>query len=185
MKLIFEAIEFAAKAHAGRFRKGTKIPYILHPLSAAKTLIDCECPDEMVIAAILHDTVEDTWVTLQDIRQEFGEEVARIVEGCTEPNGDEVWEERKGHTIAYLEEAATDILIVSLSDKIDNIRAIREDFEKMGERVWQRFRRPREKQQWYYRSLAGVFARRALDEPASTLCRIFLSEVQKVFGQDG
>jgi len=65
--MIFEAIEFATKAHINHFRKGTKVPYIIHPLQVARILIESDCSDHVVIAGILHDTVEDTPVTLDDI----------------------------------------------------------------------------------------------------------------------
>jgi (p)ppGpp synthase/HD superfamily hydrolase len=180
--MIFEAIEFAVKAHSGQFRKGTKIPYIVHPLSVARILIEHDCPEEVVVAGILHDTVEDTPVTIGDIRRSFGENVASLVAGASEPGKSDTWENRKRHTIEYLKTAPLDVLFVSLADKLDNIRAIRADYEKLGDAVWSRFNRPKESQAWYYRSLADLFGAR-IEGPFASLVKEFRSEVNKVFDE--
>ncbi len=79
--MIFQAVEFASTAHSGHFRKGTNVPYIIHPLGVAKILIEHGCSEEIVVAGILHDTVEDTAITLEDIRRSFGERVDHLVQG--------------------------------------------------------------------------------------------------------
>ena len=112
----------------------------------AKILIEHRCPGWVVLAGILHDTVEDTPVTLKDIESSFGKRVASIVEGASEPNKEDTWENRKRHTIEFLKTAPMDILLVSLGDKVDNIRAIREDYLRHGEKIWTRFRRPKDQQ---------------------------------------
>lgn len=144
--MIFPAIEFAAKAHSGQYRKGTKLPYIVHPLGVARILIEHECPDEVVVAGVLHDTVEDTAITLEDIRRSFGDRVAQIVQAASEPDKADTWENRKRHTIEYLKTAPADVLLVSIADKLDNMRAIRQDYEKLGDAFWSRFNRPKESQ---------------------------------------
>ena len=58
----FKALEFAVKAHSGQFRKGTNIPYIVHPLGAAQILMELKCPNKIVTAALLHDVIEDAVV---------------------------------------------------------------------------------------------------------------------------
>src|SRR3989304_6852558 len=98
-KKIFDAIVFAAKAHACQFRKGTTVPYIIHPVGVARILIEYGCPEDIVIAGLLHDTIEDTAVTLEDIQKEFGDDIAGIVRGATEPNKKDAWEDRKKHTL--------------------------------------------------------------------------------------
>jgi hypothetical protein len=110
----------------------------------AKILIDAGCPEDGVVAGILHDTVEDTPVSLDEIRHTFGETVARIVEGASEPDKSKPWEERKAHTIEFLKTASEAALLVSCADKIENLEAIREDRERVGEKVWARFRRGRD-----------------------------------------
>jgi (p)ppGpp synthase/HD superfamily hydrolase len=182
MTAIFDAIEFAARAHRGHCRKGSEIPYIVHPLAVAKILIDAGCPEDVVVAGILHDTVEDTPVSLDEIRHTFGEAVARIVEGATEPDKSKPWEERKAHTIAFLKTAPEAVLLVSCGDKIENLQAIREDRERVGEEVWARFRRGRDQQAWYYRSVLDVLEKRLTAEPGLSLVSHLKKAVAEVFG---
>ncbi|MCH6546437.1 MAG: HD domain-containing protein [Deltaproteobacteria bacterium] len=178
---VFEAIEFATKAHTGQFRKGTKVPYIVHPLGVAKILIEAGCSEDVAVAGILHDTVEDTSFKTDDIRREFGEEVARLVEWASEPDKSDTWENRKRHTIDILETASMDAVYVSLADKLANIRDIRADYEKLGDDVFLRFNRPKDKQEWYYRAMAGVFSKRIVDEPFLSLVLELRFEIVKVF----
>ena len=93
--LIDLAIKVSTKAHEGQYRKGTNLPYISHPYAVGMLLMSYECTSEVVAAGILHDTVEDTELTLKDIEEQFGPKVASIVEGCSEPNKEWSWEERK------------------------------------------------------------------------------------------
>jgi (p)ppGpp synthase/HD superfamily hydrolase len=179
--LIFDAIEYAARAHREHYRKGTSIPYIIHPISVAKILIEYDCAEEVILAGLLHDTVEDTDVRLEDIRRSFGEKVASLVEAASEPDKSDTWENRKRHTIEYLKTAPMDVLLLSCADKLDNIRSIKEDYERFGESVWKRFRRAKDSQKWYYSALADIFVNRAEGEPGATLFRQFYFEVQQVF----
>jgi (p)ppGpp synthase/HD superfamily hydrolase len=183
---LYDAIELAARAHHNQVRKGTEVPYIVHPLAVAGLLIRAGCPEHMVIAALLHDVVEDTAVTLAEIRSQFGRDVAELVLALSEPDKKAVWEDRKAHTIEYLEKQANDdVMLVALADKLDNIRAIREGLESGGERFWERFNRPREKQKWYYERLDEIFSARVHREPALTLLSAFRAEVEKVFKRRG
>ena len=179
--LIFDAIEYAARAHREHYRKGTKIPYIIHPISVAKILIEYDCAEELIVAGILHDTVEDTDVTLENIRQSFGDKVASLVKAASEPDKSDTWENRKRHTIESLKTASMDVLLLTCADKLDNIRSIKEDYERFGESVWKRFRRAKDSQNWYYSALADLFLSRAEGEPGVTLFRQFCYEVQQVF----
>ena len=178
---IFKAIEFATKAHSGQFRKGTKMPYIVHPLGVGKILIEYNCPEEVVIAGILHDAIEDTSVTLKDIGLHFGKNVKRIVEGASEPNRADTWKNRKKHTIKYLRTAPIDVLLVSCADKLDNIRAIKKDYAQIGNKLWARFNRPEIDQKWYYQSLARSFINSTKDIPNRTLFKVFAKAVNNFF----
>ncbi len=178
---VFQAIQFATKAHTGQFRKGTKVPYIIHPLGVAKILIEAGCSEDVVVAGILHDTVEDSSFKMDDIRRDFGEEVARLVEGASEPNKSDTWENRKQHTIDNLETAPMDAVYVSLADKLANIRDIRADYEKLGDDVFLLFNRPKEKQEWYYRAMADLFSKRIVDEPFLSLMLELRFDIVKVF----
>jgi (p)ppGpp synthase/HD superfamily hydrolase len=178
---IFRAIEFAARAHSGHFRKKTRIPYIVHPLGVAKILIEYDCAVDVVAAGILHDTVEDTPVTLEDLERAFGKRIAELVAAASEPDKSDTWDNRKGHTIGYLRTAPEEVLLIACADKLDNILSIREDCERLGEAVWRRFNRGRKKQGWYYTSLAEVLSGRMKNEPGRSLARRFSDEVRRLF----
>ncbi len=184
MATVFDAIEFAARAHAGQYRKGTRIPYILHPLSVARILIECNASDDIVIAAVLHDMVEDTKVTLADVRAQFGDKVAQLVKGMSEPNRSDTWENRKQATLDYLETAPQDVLLIEIADKLDNIRGMRQDFERDGAATWERFTRGYEKQKWYHERLVETFRRRINSECGARLAEEFEREVRAVFGSN-
>ena len=178
---VFKAIQFATSAHDGQYRKGTQVPYIVHPFGVAMTLLDFNVAEDVIIAALLHDAVEDTDATLAQIRSEFGENVARIVDEASEPNKADSWENRKQHTIESLQKVSPETLLVSVADKLDNLRSIRRDLEQNGEAIWDRFKRPREQQQWYYQSLCQVFLKRGTQAPLSILAQELARETALVF----
>lgn len=162
---VWEAIELAARAHRGQVRKGTGVPYLIHPLGVARLLIEYGLPEEVVVAGVLHDTVEDTAVTLPELEQAFGARVARLVEGLSEPDKQASWEERKRHTLEHLREAPREVVLASCADKLDNLLSLAADLERMGDAVWSVFKRGRDQQAWYYRGLGEVFAARAGEHP--------------------
>lgn len=181
MGMLEDAIAFAARAHAGHIRKGTDVPYIWHALAVGKLLQDAGCDEVVVVAGILHDTVEDTGVTLAELAERFGDRVADIVRGCSEPDKSLPWEERKQHTISSLPGAALEVRLVSAADKIDNLRSIATNRQLHGENVWERFRRGREKQEWYYRGVAqAVRVDPGQDHP---LFAALVREAAAVFGE--
>jgi (p)ppGpp synthase/HD superfamily hydrolase len=153
MELIEKALQIASVAHEGQYRKNTNIPYIVHPVAVGMILQKAGYHDEMIAAGILHDTVEDTDLTLTDIEREFGRGVAVMVEGCSEPDKSLSWEKRKEHTIEFLNTASEEIRVVACADKLHNVRSIRQDVEQSGEEVWSRFKRGRDQQEWYYRNV--------------------------------
>ncbi|MED3562733.1 HD domain-containing protein, partial [Bacillus xiapuensis] len=101
MEVVENALQMAGKAHEGQYRKLTDIPYIIHPVAVGMLLMKEGFAEDIVAAGILHDTVEDTDLTLEDIKQEFGEKIAEIVAGCSEPDKSLSWEKRKEHTIEF------------------------------------------------------------------------------------
>ena len=179
-KRIFDAIEFATQAHRMQLRKGTNLPYIVHPLRVATILIENNCCDSTVIAGILHDTVEDTSVKLSEISDHFGEDVTRIVNGVSEDKS-KSWEERKAHTIESMKTAPMDVLLVTCADKLDNIQSIRDDIALNGEQIWTKFKRPKQQQGEYYRGLAEVLVSRADGKPSSALLHRLRREVDELF----
>ncbi|HEY5140625.1 MAG TPA: HD domain-containing protein [Methylococcales bacterium] len=131
------ALEFAVivawRAHSGQVRKGSSTPYISHPLAVAKMLLKADCSQEVVVAALLHDTVEDTATTLEYIRDTFGETVAMIVAGCTELHCDLGWEECKRRHIARIETACRDVQMVTCADKLHNVCSMASQYTQRGE----------------------------------------------------
>lgn len=180
--ILFDAIEFATLAHRGQFRKGTRVPYIVHPLNVAKLLIESDAAANTVIAGVLHDTIEDAGVTSDQIAQRFGKEVCELVAAVTEPPRSLVWEDRKRTVLKRLESAPLAVLELECADKLDNIRAIQEDYARYGDALWERFNRPRPYQQWYYASMAQLLVRRIPAWETNLLLRRFIHAVQDVFG---
>jgi len=179
--IIFDAIEFAARAHSGHFRKGSRVPYLIHPLEVAKVLIRCQCEVQVVTAGILHDTVEDTQVSLEMIRESFGSAVAELVDQVSEPDKRAPWRVRKTHTIEHIATAAVGALFIICADKLHNIRSIREDLEHYGPRVWSRFHKPKKDQQWYYRAVVEALRARSGAELLQALIEELHQAVENVF----
>jgi len=150
---INKALVFAAVAHLDQTRKGTGVPYITHPYAVGMLLARSGCPEPVIIAGLLHDCVEDTAVTLDDIADRFGAEVAAIVQGCSEPDKELPWEARKQHTIDGLRHAGLAVQLVACADKLHNISSMIEDYRQVGEELWKRFNRDKHQQRWYYREL--------------------------------
>lgn len=153
MKKVEKALQIASKSHRNQCRKNTDIPYITHPVTVGMMLMKAGYDDDIIAAGILHDTVEDTELTLKDIEREFGPRIARIVEGCSEPNKSLPWKERKEHTIEFLKTASEEIRVVACADKLHNIRSIIKDYEQQGDAVWNIFNAGKEQQAWYYTNI--------------------------------
>ena len=158
MEKVFKAIDFAQKAHRGQLRKSTQIPYIIHPLGVMEILLRHNCSKDAAIAGILHDTIEDTPVTAEDIEKEFGTKIKYLVMAASEPDKSASWEERKQHTMEFLSSVKDEeVLCVTCADKMHNLLSIVKDYQTIGEKVWDRFNRGKESQKWYYTSLAEIF----------------------------
>ncbi len=159
--MILKAIEFSANAHLGYYRKGSNVPYITHPFEVAKILAQAIYPDEndaLICAGLLHDTVEDTATSLEEIRREFGQAVAILVASDSEDKSKN-WEERKQATIDFLrDEANLDMRLLACADKLANLRSIQADYEKIGDAIWEIFARGKKKQAWYYRGIVDSLA---------------------------
>jgi len=191
--MVFRAIKFVAEAHQGQYRKGTNIPYISHLMNVMKILCENGCDKEIITAGILHDVVEDTSVTIEQVERLFGKRVASLVAGASEPehmrngkDGKTSWRLRKQHTIEFImHEATLDQMLVTCADKLDNAEAIRQDFARIGEKIWDRFNAPKSDQQWYYTTLAAAFEQRSTEfgEPLSKLSQNLSSTINEVFGR--
>jgi (p)ppGpp synthase/HD superfamily hydrolase len=177
------ALLYAAHVHGGQVRKGTSIPYIAHLTAVAATVLEYGGDEDMAIAALLHDAVEDQGgePRLADIRNRFGARLADIVRACSdsvanasagEPKED--WHLRKTRYVAHLDTADAATLLVSLADKIHNARSILRDLRKpeVGAAVWGRFKASRQDTLWHYRALAEAFRRRLPGQLADELSEI-------------
>ena len=154
--MVQKAIDFATKLHEGQYRKGTDRPYIVHPMEVGKIVSTMTQDEEIISAAILHDTIEDTDVTYEDLKQEFGTRVADLVAAESEDKS-KTWIERKGHTLEHLKTASQAEKILTMADKLSNIRSMARDYLLVGEELWQRFNmKDREKQAWYYTSMIDL-----------------------------
>lgn len=176
---------YATHVHGGQVRKGTSIPYVAHLLAVAATVLEYGGSEDMAIAALLHDAVEDQGgePRLSDIRNRFGDRVADIVRSCSDSvvntsAGQHKEDKRTRNTryIEHLETADQETLLVSLSDKIHNARSILRDLRKpeIGTTVWARFKSSKEDTLWYYRALANAFKRLLPGQLADELIEIVI-----------
>ena len=157
LTLLDRAILFAVKAHAGAVRRDGHTPYILHCTEAAAIAATMTQEQEVLAAAVLHDVVEDTDVTAETLKSEFGSRVALLVGAMSENKRPDLppeatWLVRKEETIAALEES-TDLAVAQLylADKLSNLRGIARDYEEYGDDLWEFFhQKSRAKQSWYY-----------------------------------
>ena len=150
MDKVEQAIYFATKAHHGQNRKIEDVAMIFHPFTVGMILQRVGCRDEVIIAGILHDVIEDTKYTKEDIKKKFGKKVSDLVEGVSESDKSLPWEERKQETIDYLKTASLDEKLIECADKINNLESIYIDIQKEGEEVWKKFKRGGEEQKWYH-----------------------------------
>lgn len=183
-ELLDRAIVFAVRAHAGIERRGKGFPYIVHPMEAVSIVATMTRDQELLAAAALHDTVEDTDVTVEQIRVEFGDRVAALVASESENKDcgvskEESWHARKQAAIERLASASLDSKIVALGDKLSNMRAIARDYAMQGDRLWNLFNAKDPKEhEWHYRGLAN-----ALSELKDTFAyKEFEQLINQVFG---
>ena len=146
------AIEFATERHSGQVRKGTDLPYIVHPIEVMQILYRMGADTNLMIAGVLHDTIEDTGTTKEEILELFGEDVAELVAGHSEDKS-KTWKQRKTAAIKHLSTADKRFKMLVLADKLSNINAIATDYAAIGDKLWERFNAPPEKQAWYYSKL--------------------------------
>ena len=163
--LLNRAIVFAVEKHAGAVRKGTVIPYIVHPLEALAIASSMTDRQEVLAAAVLHDVVEDAGVSRSELVDRFGERVAELVMAESEDKREDEdksasWRTRKEETIAHLRKISNiDVKVIALSDKLSNMRSIYRDYTTIGEDFWNRFNQKDKSQHgWYYSEMADVLS---------------------------
>lgn len=176
--MVEKAVAFATRSHEGAFRKGTKVPYIVHPLETAVIVALMVTDEELICAALLHDVVEDAGVTEEELKAEFGHRVAELVMEETEDKS-KSWKERKSMTLDHLEHASRESKILVLADKLSNLRTTARDLLLVGDDLWQRFNEKNKSEHaWYYKGigkrLTGLEEFSAYEE--------YISLCEKVFG---
>jgi (p)ppGpp synthase/HD superfamily hydrolase len=152
---IKRAIQFAARKHSGQMRRETEpLPYITHLFSVALLVAEDGAHDDVVTAALLHDTLEDTDTAREEIVTAFNEHVATLVESVSEikeKDGRKIdWKERKAEYLARLEDASDDAVLIAIADKVDNIESKLEAYEKEGKALLERWKQPVEDYLWYH-----------------------------------
>ena len=156
-----QALVFATQKHSGQSRKQSSVPYVAHLLSVAALVLEAGGDEDQAIAALLHDVVEDCGgaPVLIEVRQRFGDRVARIVEGCTDTDQDPKppWRARKEDYLRHLQQGGEDVRLVSVADKLHNVRSIVVDYRYLGESLWERFTGGRDGTLWYYRALLDIY----------------------------
>ena len=182
--LLDRAIVFAVKAHHNTERRGKGFPYIVHPMEALEIVATITSDQELLAAAALHDTIEDTDVTLDQLRREFGDRVAALVQAESDELVEDVreedsWHERKQAAMDRLAAASHDAKIVAMGDKLSNMRAIARDYVLKGDDLWQIFHvTDKASHEWHYRGLAS-----SLSELSDTFAyKEFISLINQVFG---
>ena len=185
MDIFYEALDFAIKAHKGQTRKRSNTPYILHPMEVASIVASITDDKEVLAAALLHDTVEDTTITVEDIKNNFNERVASLVESETEDKREDLppedtWEIRKKESLEILSQSKDiGIKILWLSDKLSNMRSFYHNYLNEGKLFWYNFHQSDpNRQEWYYREVA-----KHCQELKDTIAyKEYMELIEKVFG---
>jgi (p)ppGpp synthase/HD superfamily hydrolase len=180
-----DALVFACHVHTSQLRKGTDIPYIAHLLSVSALVLEHGGGEDEAVAALLHDAVEDRGVEVDDIRARFGDEVANIVEACSDsfekdPNHKPPWKIRKERYLHHLAAKSRGALLVSAADKLHNARAILSDRYQVGEELWGRFNAGQREILWYYDSLVSEFKKADFLKPLAEDLERVVAELKQV-----
>ena len=185
-----DALEFAISVHAGQVRKGTSVPYAAHLLAVCSLVLTNGGSEEQAIAALLHDSLEDhpEKVSATEIKQRFGPLVMKLVAACTDTPADYVggpkppWRDRKVAYIDQIRSAGPEGSIVSLADKLDNARAIVDDYRQVGDALWSRFSAGKDEQLWYYRELVAAFQQTGVRGPMMDELERLVKELSRLMG---
>ncbi len=187
LSLFDQAIIFATEAHAGTTRKGSSVPYIVHPLEVASIAATITEDKEILAAAVLHDVLEDTNTTPEELGAVFGPRILRLVQDETEDKmrelpPEETWRQRKEETIRFLrEEASWEAKVLALADKLSNMRAVYRDMQIVGDKLWERFhQKDRAMHAWMYASVLEALS----DLSNYDVWKEYSRLVEAAFGKD-
>jgi (p)ppGpp synthase/HD superfamily hydrolase len=180
---IEQALRLAAAAHAGQVRRVSGVPYLAHVVAVAWILDRAGFGEDVVIAGLLHDVVEDTPTTLPEIQARFGQAVADLVAECSEVKTDgqgrkRPWIDRKREHLASLESAPVRARAIVLADKLHNLISIETDLRE-GRSVWNEFHADRDQVLWYHGAMIGKCGRNDPRlERLAMQCRAILSRIE-------
>lgn len=178
MNLFDFATQFIAKKYENVYRAGVVVPYTTHLFGVARILKNAGYRDEVVIAGLLHDCLEDGRATEQELHTYFHDEIAELVKASTEPDKNIIWDERKQEIIKTIQYKSDEQLAIMLAEKTHNVRAITVEVAQLGEQVWENLKAPKEKQEWYYRSIVEEVK---IYHPNAALLGLLEPAVDKLF----
>ena len=181
MNKILHAIRFATEAHKNQKRKGKETSYIVHPLSVGLLLAKSGAKEDIVIAGILHDTIEDTDVTYGDITEKFSKEIADMVNDVTEQDKSLPWAERKRLALEHVSKMSNDSLLVKTADVLHNMSDQLEDYKTEGDAMFSRFNAGKEAQLERYTKLVSILKEKSKENPLMNDLENIFSELQKLW----
>lgn len=184
---IWEAYAFAAYAHRNQKRKGSGVPYMTHLISAMEIAKGITEEEDVLIAVLLHDTLEDTDTTKDMLQEKFGGRVAELVAGDSEDKrrdrpASETWKERKIENISNIQNGSRETKIIALCDKLSNLRSIYDDVRVLGEATWERFH---QKDKWEHRWYYGEFIKVLQDLKDTEAYKEYVELIEKVWQEPG
>ena len=178
MNLVDCATQFIAKKHDGQYRKVLNMPHSTHLFGVARMLKCAGYEEPIVIAGLLHDVLEDTDATEQELQQLFGNHVLQLVIAATEPEKSLNWDDRKQYVIDQIKFKTDEQLAIMLAEKTQNVKSITAEVAQLGEVIWENFNAPKQKQEWYYRSIISEVKKY---HPNAVLLSQLESAVDKLF----
>lgn len=180
---IKKAIIRASVLHGGQKRKADELPYIIHPYSVAFILAGYTNDENIVIAALLHDVLEDVpGYNEGDLKKEFGKRVCKIVKEVSDdsdPSDDKetkqaTWQKRKEKYLSHLRNASFEAMMVCAADKIDNLRSMIKAYQEKGDKIWKKFNAPKDKKLWFYGEVVKILKGRLDNSIVRDLEKVYL-----------
>lgn len=180
---IHKAIKKASVLHLGQRRKADGTPFIMHPFSVALILSKYTDDEDIIVAALLHDVLEDVEAyTAEDLKRDFGLKITRIVEGISEDESPSKssadrkasWLKRKESYLAKLRNDSFEALMISCADKIHNLISMMEEYKEQGESMWKAFNAPQDKRLWFYGEVLAILKKRLASEIVKELEKTYL-----------
>ena len=153
MSLVDQATQYIARKHEGQYRGGLNVPYSTHLFGVARILKAANYEDDIVVAGLLHDVLEDTDATEEDVRELFGENILMLVKAVSEQDKSHNWKQRKQYMINQIKYLSENTLAIVLAEKIQNVRAIKYELSQLGESTWDYFNAGKDMQYWYYANI--------------------------------